>query len=1564
MDPAVQHTGVMFLRTAIERILSDRDIKRKENLQLKKACENVLEELKAENYGSYSGNDVLPDKERVVEADRYFLPFELACKSKSPKIVITALDCLQKLIAYGHLTGRGADSSNPDRKLIDRIVEAICSSFMGQGTDEAVLLQIIKAILAVVLANNCEVHEASLLLAVRTCFTIFLATKSPINQSTAKATLTQVINAVFSNMERVGNAKDDTVVINEVMEYLLTSQISEEWRLCWGGSSTNFGELEGSQHDDHISFPNVEQKDAFLVFRSLCVLAQKDEGDLNDPRNTHLNSKMLALEMLLLVLQNSATVLQNAQPFILLIKKSLCVALSRNAVSSNIFEKSLAIFVQLLDKFKIHLKLQIEVFFKEIIISMLESASCSFEHKWIVLHTIGKILANPQSVVDLYVNYDCDLTAHNVFESLVDVVSKTARTSVNEAAPLIQKERERAMRLLGLSCLTDLLQCLVDWFDICLITDDDDVMKEIPSSPTVDRFMHLKQKKELMEHGIIFSRKPKQGLAFLQEHGFVGTEPNEIAEFFMKEDRLDKTVVGDFLGSPDEFNKQIMYAYIDDLDFSSRDFVSALRLFLEKFRLPGEAQKIDRLMEKFASRYCECNPSLGLFASADTAYVLAYSIIMLTTDLHIFKVKNKMTKEQYVNMNRGINNGADLPSDFLCAIYDDIAMNEIKMKAGASKLLKSTKATAGDRQRRALATLELAAMSETARALMESASNAAADFTSAQHQHHVRPMFKICWTSCLAAFSVGLQMSDDIEEWFLCIRGFRLGIRAACVLRSRLERNAFIQALARFTLLTAKNALGQMKEKNIEAIKLLLAIGDEDGDYLEHNWLDVIRCVSQLELAQLIGTGLGGSTKEDKESSRQYVMKSTGALDERTLVTLQGALGETSSQAVVVAVDRIFQGSCRLTSDAIVCFVRALCIVSKEELNQPAAPRMFLLGKLVEVAFYNMGRIRLEWRRVWEVVGEHFNMAGCNASEIVAHYSVDALRQLAIKFLERGELPNFRFQKDFLRPFEVIMAKNRSAPTRELVVACCSNLVEAHAPRIKSGWQNLFSVWTLAAGDVQKDIVEAAFLASSKVILCQFKEDFASVLDAFQDALKCLAEFACNTNHPDMNMEAIRLIRSCAEYVSVNQEKIIDSPWEESWNVSGDQRIWLRGWFPIFFELSCIINRCKLDVRTRSLTVMFEIMKNYGNEFRPEWWRDLFNIVFRIFDHAKLDENHGDKKEWMMTTCNHAMYAIVDVFTQYYPQLSELVLPSIYEQFTICIQQKNEQLARSTVNCLETLILLNGGRFNNDMWERTVQLFRRLFAATLPKSLLTWKPDHQFPVFFFSIPSFFSSIHPDAAFSEQIVFCVVQSELVDAVTSTVLGTKRSSGNESIHNGLFNTMDPILLLSLCDALGESQRLAKQFNDNNGQRTLLWKAGLRGSSKPNLIRQETHALRAMLAILLRLLNDPRSEGVWEQVTKGVLSVVSAVLRGYGEAGSDARRTAYAPVVCELLQECLCLPAHLLPSLGSEFPIHLCELVETAEGQPLRSLLAMLLRQFLLAKNVSPVQRNNCSHGINGH
>lgn len=79
-----------------------------------------------------------------------------------------------------------------------------------------------------------------------------------------------------------------------------------------------------------------------------------------------LRSKELSLEMLLLIVQNCSTFSHNSQPFVLALRHYLCVSLSRNGVSPvvSIFEKSLAIFVQLVNNFKMHLKIQIEVSYK------------------------------------------------------------------------------------------------------------------------------------------------------------------------------------------------------------------------------------------------------------------------------------------------------------------------------------------------------------------------------------------------------------------------------------------------------------------------------------------------------------------------------------------------------------------------------------------------------------------------------------------------------------------------------------------------------------------------------------------------------------------------------------------------------------------------------------------------------------------------------------------------------------------------------------------------------------------------------------------------------------------------------------------------------------------------------------------------------------------------------------------------------------------------------------------------------------------------------------------------
>lgn len=80
---------------------------------------------------------------------------------------------------------------------------------------------------------------------------------------------------------------------------------------------------------------------------------------------------------------------------------------------------------------------------------------------------------------------------------------------------------------------------------------------------------------------------------------------------------------------------------------------------------------------------------------------------------------------------------------------------------------------------------------------MESVSHVRAPFTPAKHLDHVRPMFKTCWTSFLAAFSVGLQDCDDADVATLCLDGIRCAIRVACIFHMTMERDAYVQALAR-----------------------------------------------------------------------------------------------------------------------------------------------------------------------------------------------------------------------------------------------------------------------------------------------------------------------------------------------------------------------------------------------------------------------------------------------------------------------------------------------------------------------------------------------------------------------------------------------------------------------------------------------------------------------------------------------------------------------------------------------------------------------------------------------
>jgi len=58
-----------------------------------------------------------------------------------------------------------------------------------------------QALLTIMTCNTCEVHGGTVLLAVRCCYNIYLASKNLINQTTAKATLTQILTTIFQRMD-------------------------------------------------------------------------------------------------------------------------------------------------------------------------------------------------------------------------------------------------------------------------------------------------------------------------------------------------------------------------------------------------------------------------------------------------------------------------------------------------------------------------------------------------------------------------------------------------------------------------------------------------------------------------------------------------------------------------------------------------------------------------------------------------------------------------------------------------------------------------------------------------------------------------------------------------------------------------------------------------------------------------------------------------------------------------------------------------------------------------------------------------------------------------------------------------------------------------------------------------------------------------------------------------------------------------------------------------------------------------------------------------------------------
>jgi brefeldin A-inhibited guanine nucleotide-exchange protein len=1285
---------------------------------------------------------------------------------------------------------------------------------------------------------------------------------------------------------------------------------------------------------------------------------------------------------------------------------------------------------------------------------------------------LQRFCADPRALVETYLNYDCDRNNNNMFQKLIEDLSRTASQAVMILPIHQQQYEERAARQNGsaadwqskgtlppplttahmvtpyengdneipkeyiikrqaLDCLVETLRSLVNWSQQGIadatggpetvdgrasedfresldpsgndsssrITNGDAQTPIAPSTPILDddpeQLEKEKQRKTAFSNAIRqFNFKPKRGIKSLLEGKFIRNDTAvEIAHFLITEPRLDKAQIGEYLGEGDERNIAIMHEFVDHMDFTKRRFVDALRQFLQSFRLPGEAQKIDRFMLKFANRYVTGNPNA--FANADTAYVLAYSVIMLNTDLHSSKVAKRMTKEDFIKNNRGINDNSDLPDEYLVGIYEEIAHDEIVLNSereaaatmgmtptttqGIAAGLGQALATVGRDLQREAYLQQSEVIRDRSEQLFKNlfrnqrrnqSKTGGYKFIPATSFKHVGPMFDVTWMSFFSGLSGQMQNAHNIEIIKLCMEGMKLAIRISCLFDLETPREAFVSALKNSTNLNTPN---EVMAKNFEALKVLLEVASTEGNLLKESWRDILMCVSQLDRIQLLAEGVDeGSipdvskarivppSRQDTNASRKSSQSSVQRPRPRprstttsTSYSVEIAM-ESRSDEVIKAVDRIFTNSANLSGEAIVHFVRALTEISWEEIKISGSneqPRTYSLQKLVEISYYNMTRVRYEWANIWVVLGEHFNRVGCHNNTAVVFFALDSLRQLSMRFMEIEELPGFKFQKDFLKPFEHVMSNTSVVTVKDMTLRCLIQMIQARGSNIRSGWRTMFGVFTVAAREPYESIVNLAFDNVNQV----YKTRFGVVISqgAFADLIVCLTEFSKNMKFQKKGLQAMETLKSIipkmlktpecplSNRANVNSDGTAKSsePTGKAISRTSQEEAF---WFPVLFAFHDVLMTGEdLEVRSNALNYLFEALIRYGGDFPPDFWDILWRqLLYPIFMVLKSKSemsnvlNHEELSVWLSTTMIQALRNMITLFTHYFESL-EYMLDRFLDLLALCICQENDTIARIGSNCLQQLILQNVNKFKPEHWSKIVGAFVELFERTTAYDLFRaataqaatngldesssleaepFTDDKSLKIngmngspnpnsdtesvnddetrTIRAPATDLEDYKPQSGLQQQpIVVTAARRKFFNKIiTRCVLQLLMiETVNELFSNdAVYAKIPSPELLRLMALLKKSFLFAKKFNENKELRMGLWREGFM-KQPPNLLKQESGSAATYVSILLRMYHDesPERKANRSDTEAALVPLCADIIRSFTQLEEDSQQ-----------------------------------------------------------------------------
>ncbi|TKY44659.1 ARF guanine-nucleotide exchange factor GNL2 [Spatholobus suberectus] len=490
------------------------------------------------------------------------------------------------------------------------------------------------------------------------------------------------------------------------------------------------------------------------------------------------------------------------------------------------------------------IRFQLEAFFGYVLIRIATFGS-TIPLQEVAVEGIINFCRQPTFIMEVYANYDCDPCSRNVFEEVGRLLCKHSFALNGHLTSLhIQAFEGLLIMIHNIADNIDkdgstgpLGPHTIQLPEYRPFWEEMDREEDLEAWVEHVRMRRL-QKKKLLIAANHFNRDNKKGLEYLKHAKLISDppDPKAYAYFFRYTPGLDKKTIGEYLGDPDPFYLQVLKEFTETFHFQGMVLDTALRFYLESFWLPGESQKIQRVLEAFSERFFD-HQSSDLFASKDTVLILCYSLIMLNTDQHNPQVKKKMTEEEFIRNNRAINAGQDLPREYLSELFQSISTCAFSLSQTTVSL----------------------DMSPSRWIQLINRSKAEPPFTQCDFDRRIcRDMFACIAGPSVAAFSSFFEHADEEELLHECIEGL-FSVARICQYGLEDTLDELITSFCKFT--TLLNPYASIEEtmftfshdlKPRMATVAIFTIANYFRDSIQGGWKNIVDCLLKLKRLKLL----------------------------------------------------------------------------------------------------------------------------------------------------------------------------------------------------------------------------------------------------------------------------------------------------------------------------------------------------------------------------------------------------------------------------------------------------------------------------------------------------------------------------------------------------------------------------------------------------------------------------------------------------------------------------------------------------------------------------------------